>query len=1191
MFIKQVIIQGFKSYKEQTTLEPFSPGHNAVVGKNGSGKSNFFAAIRFVLDDTYGRMTQEERQSLLHEGSGTATLTAYVEVVFDNQDNRLPTGRPEVHLRRSIGLKKDEYSLDRKLITKAEMNNLLTTAGFSRTNPYYIVPQGRIAWLTNAKDSERLDLLREVAGTSTYEENKEKSFRLLEDTADKISKIDEFLVSLDEKINDLANEHRQLLEHSALDRVRRSCEHALLSQELDVIEQQLQSLESSFKADFEELALVQKSIDAAVEAERLQRDFLLQQETTEKHVQQQILNLQNDRQEIAGDQMKNQFYSESLSTIQSTLSQLRLERSRLQEKLEQRQRELEERAVPQLIAKIDAESLLRERVAMLQVQHDLIAQRQSPRFSTAKQRGEFLQKEIEEAQKSLSITSQQLLGCDTDKKREETRVEALQIEMGGLQKRQQMQANQIQSAQKERSQINARKIQLQESRREIWRQEASFQTEITRLQSEIHRLEKDTSLVGDRSLIAATMDRVSQVVDQLGLKRNVYGPLFSLIDADAVYATAIQVTGGNSLFQVVVDREETATKILRVLASNGWGRVTFAPLNRLASNRASYPSEDQLPESDAFPLLSKLKFSEDVRPAVQQVFGKYMICKSLEIATRVAKGFALNAITLDGDRVDKRGAMTGGYVAASSGKLSVLKKLWQAKQKIFESNQRQVALTGGIAGIDAQVNAVLAEEMKLDGHIQRQSVQVETIGRQISALKNQLNAATSAHNDSINREKELIMAQRSTEVKIAALHEESKIPFESAVASAAERENLAAELTKTIAELTRASKERNNLQCFKQALADEIGIAISGKIKTTDERLASLEREFGAAKDSLSEGSDPKHLEALDHQLESLFPLSKSIQTSIADAAERMAQLGQEKSELEVKFSKLQSKSLMFTSNQEVLLQQKDTLQTKLRGIGVVPGEAFAEYRNMQISALRKKLGSTVQDLAKFPPNVNTKAAEQFDSFSMRRESMRQRKAELIASQKSIESFIRTLDQQKDETILKTFTQVAENFSSIFERLCPEGFGSLQLQRGGDEENGSSFALTGIGISVSFTSKLLAKSMVMRQLSGGQKSLVALALIFAIQMVDPAPFYLMDEIDANLDLCYRRSVADLIRLHSQESSGANRTQYITTTFRSELLEHADKCYAVTFDSRVSSISVVPREQAIELIQSSGILSS
>ena len=161
MYIKQITIQGFKSYKNLTVVEPFSPKLNVVLGRNGSGKSNFFAAIRFVLGDAYSTgLSREERQGLIHEGSGSSIMSAYVEIEFDNSDDRFPTGNKTLTLRRTIGLKKDEYSLDRKNATRADVMNLLETAGFSRANPYYIVPQGRVTRITNMKDSERLDLLK-----------------------------------------------------------------------------------------------------------------------------------------------------------------------------------------------------------------------------------------------------------------------------------------------------------------------------------------------------------------------------------------------------------------------------------------------------------------------------------------------------------------------------------------------------------------------------------------------------------------------------------------------------------------------------------------------------------------------------------------------------------------------------------------------------------------------------------------------------------------------------------------------------------------------------------------------------------------------------------------------------------------------------------------------------------------------
>ncbi|RPB02101.1 RecF/RecN/SMC protein [Choiromyces venosus 120613-1] len=245
MHIKQIIIQGFKSYKEQTVIEPFSPKTNVIVGHNGSGKSNFFAAIRFVLSDAYTQMGREERQALLHEGSGSAVMSAYVEIIFDNSDERFPTGRDEVVLRRTIGLKKDEYSLDRKNATKSDVMNLLESAGFSRSNPYYIVPQGRVTTLTNMKDFERLNLLKEVAGTQVYEQRRTESLKIMEETESKRAKIDELLKYIEERLSELEEEKEELRGFREKDRERSCLEYTIYHREQVEINNAIDGIEET----------------------------------------------------------------------------------------------------------------------------------------------------------------------------------------------------------------------------------------------------------------------------------------------------------------------------------------------------------------------------------------------------------------------------------------------------------------------------------------------------------------------------------------------------------------------------------------------------------------------------------------------------------------------------------------------------------------------------------------------------------------------------------------------------------------------------------------------------------------------------------------------------------------------------------------------------------------------------------
>lgn len=254
-----------------------------------------------------------------------------------------------------------------------------------------------------------------------------------------------------------------------------------------------------------------------------------------------------------------------------------------------------------------------------------------------------------------------------------------------------------------------------------------------------------------------------------------------------------------------------------------------------------------------------------------------------------------------------------------------------------------------------------------------------------------------------------------------------------------------------------------------------------------------------------------------------------------------------------------------------------------------------------------QRLRKVNESLKKFS-HVNKKAFEQYENFTKQRRTLTDRQAELDTSRASIEKLIDHLDQCKDEAIERTFKQVSKAFAEVFVQLVPAGRGSLVIQRKTDRRNAGAEAdtddeeadtrngagrrgksnvenYTGVGIAVSFNSKHDEQQRI-QQLSGGQKSLCALALVFAIQQCDPAPFYLFDEIDANLDAQYRTAVAEMLRKLSGKGgeSGEGGGQFICTTFRPEMVMVADKCYGVSFSNKTSSIDVVSRDDALDFVE-------
>ncbi|KAI0506786.1 RecF/RecN/SMC N terminal domain-containing protein [Xylaria bambusicola] len=437
MYIKQIIIQGFKSYKDQTVMEPFSPKTNVIVGRNGSGKSNFFAAIRFVLSDAYTQMSREERQALLHEGSGSAVMSAYVEIIFDNSDDRFHTGNKEVILRRTIGLKKDEYSLDKKVVTKVDVTNLLETAGFSKSNPYYIVPQGRVTALTNMKESDRLNLLKEVAGTQVYESRRTESLKIMTDTNNKREKIDELLDYIKERLSELEEEKEELRGYQDKDRERRCLEYAYHRKDQVAVEEALEELEESRQGGLED---TDENRDAYNAGEKVIAS--LDAEIHKLQKQMELLRidrrqLEEDRRENAKARAKAELAVKSLSDSMSAQEQAKEEHAaelnRVKTTISSKETELK-KLMPELEKRKRKEAEVRQALDTAEAgrQRLLTKQTRGTQFRSKSERDNWLRKEIDDLNMTLGTQKATRLDAEEQVNNIQTTIRELEEEIEAL---------------------------------------------------------------------------------------------------------------------------------------------------------------------------------------------------------------------------------------------------------------------------------------------------------------------------------------------------------------------------------------------------------------------------------------------------------------------------------------------------------------------------------------------------------------------------------------------------------------------------------------------------------------------------------------------------------------------------------------------------------------------------------------
>ncbi|RHZ72794.1 hypothetical protein CDV55_108278 [Aspergillus turcosus] len=1195
MYVKQIIIQGFKSYKDQTVIEPFSPKHNVIVGRNGSGKSNFFAAIRFVLSDAYTHLGREERQALLHEGSGSAVMSAYVEIIFDNSDDRFPTGKPEVVLRRTIGLKKDEYTLDRKNATKSDVMNLLESAGFSRSNPYYIVPQGRVTALTNMKDSERLNLLKEVAGTQVYEARRAESLKIMHETNNKKAKIDELLDFINERLAELEEEKDELRNFQEKDKERRCLEYTIYSREQQEISGILDNLEEQRQTGVEDTDL---NRDRFIEGEK----GMAQIDAEIAECKQQIeflkvdkAQLEDERREASKALAQVELRAKSLSENQASAQALKARHDEdlktVETAIKEREAELEE-LMPRFNAVRDQEDNIKAQLNEAETTRQRLYAKQgrNSRFRNKSERDKWLQAEIKENHTSISTVQAVMAQTQEDIKELENDIALLEPETERLRQQIDGRGDTVHSVEQQVQVAKDERDRLMDQRKELWREEAKLDSILANASNEVDRAERTLSQMMDHNT-SRGIAAVRRIKRQHNLE-GVYGTLAELFEVNDRYRTAVEVTAGQSLFHYVVDTDETATKVLEILQKEKAGRVTFMPLNRLKSKPANLPRA-----SDTIPMIDKLQYDTAYEKAFNHVFGKTIICPNLQVASQYARSHGVNAITPEGDRSDKRGALTGGFHDSRQSRLDAVKNLTKWRDEYENKKSRGTEIRKELEKLDQVITKSVGELQKLEQ--QRHQVQHSSgpLRQELRSKRDLLQKK----NDSLDAKRK---ALRNIETNLAALNDqvnafeaELKTPFQKALSNEeeAQLESLSVVAQDLRRQYHELSAQRSELEARKSILEVELRENLNPRLDQLVSRDTDIADDDGQG--NLKETE--REMKRLRKTLENLSQRLQKVDESIEKANTQANELEKQKAEIRLELEELARSIEKHQRRMEKNMQKKAALTKQaaecaanIRDLGVLPDEAFTKYKHTDSNTVVKKLHKVNEALKKYS-HVNKKAFEQYNSFTKQRETLTNRREELEASQKSIEELISVLDQRKDEAIERTFKQVSREFANIFEKLVPAGRGRLIIQRktdralrqeddmDSDDERAQQSVenYVGVGISVSFNSKHDEQQRI-QQLSGGQKSLCALALVFAIQACDPAPFYLFDEIDANLDAQYRTAVAQMLQSISESTNG----QFICTTFRPEMLHVAEKCYGVSFRQKASTIDVVSREEALKFVE-------
>lgn len=699
-----------------------------------------------MLSDEFTHLRPEQRQNLLHEGVGQRLGSAYVEIIFDNSDNRVPIDKEEISLKRVIGAKKDQYFLNKKNVPRSEVVNLLESAGFSNSNPYYIVKQGKINQMATAPDAHRLKLLREVAGTRVYDERKEESKTILKDTDSKTEKITEFLKTIEDRLKTLEEEKEELKEYQKWDKMRRMLEYIIYETELKENRKQLDDLESHRKNSGDQQKKltneIQKYQDKIKNIQKNLKDakkdvITAKEEKSVLTTEHQQLLREKTKLDLTINDLNDEVQGDNKSKERAEI-----ELKRLEQTIADKEKELKSVKPSYEDMKRKEEEYSRELALKEQKRKELYAkQGRGAQFSSREERDKWIQAELKSLAKQIKDKISHQSKLTEDLKRDATKQEELEKKIQDSGEGMDQLRAQIEEHNKNFYELKKKKDAEQAVRNDLWRQETQLQQTLSSHKDELSKADQALRSMAGKPILNGR-DSVRKVLDMFKerggefekIADSYFGPVIENFNCDKTIYTAVEVTAGNRLFHHIVESDRVGTQILKEMNKQKLpGEVTFMPLNRLQFRIHDYPENN-----DSIPMISKLKYEDKYDKALRYIFGRTLICRNLERATELAKTTGLDCVTLEGDQVSSKGCLTGGFFNSSKSRLEMQKKRTEYMTMIDQFEDQLHEIRTKLKTTEVAINEIVSEMQKTETKLGKSKDAFEKVQADIRLMKEEL---------------------------------------------------------------------------------------------------------------------------------------------------------------------------------------------------------------------------------------------------------------------------------------------------------------------------------------------------------------------------------------------------------------------------------------------------------------------
>ncbi|CEI69111.1 Structural maintenance of chromosomes protein 2 [Fusarium venenatum] len=1174
MRVIEVIIDGFKSYAVRTVISGWDESFNSITGLNGSGKSNILDAICFVLGITsMATVRAQNIQDLIYKRGQAGVTKASVTIVFDNRDTKKsPIGFEEyatISVTRQIVLGgTSKYLINGHRAQQQTVQNLFQSVQLNINSPNFLIMQGRITKVLNMKAVEILAMIEEAAGTRMFEDRRDKALKTMAKKETKLVELTELLKEeIEPKLEKLRTEKRAFLDfqqtQNDLERLTRVVVAYDYLRYQDSLSQSAADLEGKKQRqrDLEDSAARLKSevshLEEDMEKLRAQRDKELRkggkasalEEAAKKHSNElvrlaTILDLK--KSSLAEEEEKKIAVEKTVSELEATLEDKTTAFENAKARYDAAKEDLEQQNK-------DAES----KEELLQTLQTGVASKDGQengyqgQLQDAKNRATTAATEQEQAKIKIAHLEKRI-------REEEPRAEKAKVQNADLLR-----------------DLDGLKIQAQKLEKELGRlgfepgQEEQMYKKESELQQTVRNLRQESDKL--KRQVANTEFNYADPVPNFDRSKvkGLVAQLFTLDEGYTKAATALEICAGGRLYNVVVDNEVTGTQLLQ--RGKLRKRVTIIPLNKIAAFKASaqtIATAQNIAPNKVDLALSLVGYDDQVSAAMEFVFGNTLICADADTAKRVTfdPNVRMRSITLEGDAYDPSGTLSGGSSPNSSGVLVLLQKLNGLTRQLSEAESTLRELQARISnekakldharkikqGLDLKSHEIKLAEEQIGGNSSSSIIQeVENMKSTIQELKESIAEAKTrqakASADVKTIEKDMKDFDNNKDGKLVELQKaldklRAGLGKNAAAVKTLQKELQGAQLD--------AEQAGSDLSAAREQL-QEVEVAIKAQQKDIED-LNKQKADLTETHDTVQAQLDDERakLHQFDNELRALDDAIRSKSARIAEESLEMQKLGH----LLEKFHKEQQGAAEKVARLE---REFDWIADEKDNFGR-SGTPY-DFKDHNIGECKATLHNLTERFQGMKKKINPKVMNMIDSVEKKEVSLKHMIKTVVRDKRKIEETIVSLDDYKKKALHETWEKVNGDFGNIFSELLPGGsFAKL------DPPEGKTIS-DGLEVKVCL-GKVWKQSLT--ELSGGQRSLVALSLIMALLQFKPAPMYILDEVDAALDLSHTQNIGRLIKTRFKGS------QFIVVSLKDGMFQNANRIFRTRFSEGTSMVQAL-----------------